>query len=159
MRIILILWILLSSLWANCTNKQITQAQTLYTQATETQSKKEQINFLYSALGFCYSAEIEANFLILKAEDEVKMMEKINYYKKALLSISKFQDKNLLLQNQDELNLILSKLYAPIDIEISKEYKNKVRRYVNKENLLFKYLFLLMIFLVVFWGIINLLNK
>ena len=86
-------------------------------------------------------------------------MEKINYYKKALLSVSKFQDKNLLLQNQDELNLILSKLYTPIDIEISKEYKNKVRRYVNKENLLFKYLFLLMIFLVVFWGIINLLNK
>jgi len=86
-------------------------------------------------------------------------MQKINYYKKALLSVSKFQDKNLLLKNQDELNLILSKLYEPIDIEISKEYKNKVRGYVNEESLLFKYLFLLMIFLVIFWGIRNILQN
>jgi len=78
------------------------------------------------ALDVCYSAEIEANMLIVKAQNQIEIEKKIAYYKEALLSISKFSDKELLIIEQNKLNQILAELYETIDEEISKIYYLKV---------------------------------
>ena len=157
MRIILILSTLLVSLWGNCTQEQKIQAQTLYAETEQSQSKKEQIALLYQALNSCYSAEIEANYLILKAEESSEVNQKIGYYKKALLSLSLFQDKELLLKHQDTLNSILAKLYEPIDKEVAKLYRSKVRGGVDNE--VFRYGLYFVVFLLLFWVVFTLFKK
>jgi len=78
------------------------------------------------ALAVCYSAEIEANMLIVKAQNQIEIEKKIAYYKEALVAISKFSDKELLLMEQNKLNQILAELYEPIDEETSRIYYLKV---------------------------------
>ena len=154
---LLFFWV---SLQANCTQEQKIQAQTLYAKTEQSQSKKEQIELLYQALNSCYSAEIEANYLILKAEESSEVNQKIGYYKKALLSLSLFQDKELLLKHQDTLNLILSRLYEPIDKEVAKLYRSKVRGGGdNEDSEVFLYGVYSFISLFLFWSIFYLVKK
>ena len=152
--VFLLFWV---SLQANCTQEQKTQAQTLYAKTEQSQSKKEQIALLYQALNSCYSAEIEANYLILKAEESREVNQKIGYYKKALLSLSLFQDKELLLKHQDTLNSILAKLYEPIDKEVAKLYLSKVRG--GGDNEVFRYGLYFVVFLLLFWVVFTLFKK
>lgn len=78
------------------------------------------------ALKECYSAEIEANMLIVQAQNQIEVEQKIAYYKEALIAISKFFDKELLLVEQNKLNQILAELYEPVDEELSRVYYLKV---------------------------------
>ena len=156
MKLFLSLLFALVYLQANCTPQQIEQAQALYNQTEQTQNPKEQIELLSKALNLCYSAEIEANYLILKAEEERDINQKIGYYKEALISISKFQEQELILLYQDEINMILANLYEPIDSEIAKMYRSKVRSKIEEKSRRFEYgvyfLFSLL-FLWAFWEI------
>ena len=153
MKIVLLLfgsWVLLH---ANCTQAQIKKAQTLYAQTEQTQNPKEQIALLFNALNTCYSAEIEANYLILKAEESDEVLKKIGYYKEALVSISMFKDRALILVHQDRLNGLLAKLYEPIDEDIAKVYWSKVRDKKREKNNLFGYGFALFFVFLMGWGI------
>jgi len=144
------------SLALSCTPQQIEQAQALYNQTEQTQNPKEQIELLSKALNLCYSAEIEANYLILKAEEEREINQKIGYYKEALISISKFQERELILLYQDEINMILANLYEPIDKDIAKMYRSKVRSKIEEKSRRFEYgVYLLFSLLLIwaFWGV------
>ena len=152
MKLILSLLFALVYLQANCTPQQIEQAQSLYNQTEQTQNPKEQIELLSNALNSCYSAEIEANYLILKAQEERDTQQKISYYKQALISISKFQERELILGYQDKLNMILANLYEPIDSEIAKMYKSKVRSKTEEKSKRFEYGVYLFFFLLLLWG-------
>jgi len=111
------------------------------------------------ALESCYSAEIEANILIIKAEDEVDIQKKIAYYKDALISVSKFSDEEVLVVEQNKLQKVLSKLYKPIDQEVSDAYKDKVRT-VYKEKQEQNYLpWIVSIVLLLLWASWDLLRK
>jgi hypothetical protein len=145
-------------LHANCTQAQIEKAQILYLQTEQTQNLKEQIDLLFQALKACYSAEIEANYLILKAEESDDVSNKIGYYKEALVSISRFQDRALILVHQDRINGILAELYEPIDKDISKIYWSKVRQKGDGISN-FEYIVYLFGFLLLIWGILGVFRK
>ena len=111
------------------------------------------------ALKACYSAEIEANILIIKAENEADIEKKIAYYKDALISISKFSDKEVLIAEQNKLQKILSELYKPINQEVSDAYRDKVRT-VYKEKEEKNYLpWIISIALLLLWASWDLLRK
>ena len=160
MKTALVLLLFCSSLWSNCTQPQIQKAQTLYNQVEQTQNPKEQIEFLLEALGSCYSAEIEANLFILQAQNSEDVLQEISYYKQALVSISKFQEQNLILGYQNELNLILANLYEPIDEEISKIYRSKVLGVnIKEKSKRFEYGVYFLFFLLIAWAFLEFFRK
>ncbi len=108
------------------------------------------------ALEACYSAEIEANLLIVKAEEAMDIQKKIAYYKEALIAISKFSDKEVLVEEQNRLQLILSELYKPIDQEVSNIYQEKAEPQTTKEkNYLPWILIPLLLFIWAFWDFLK----
>ena len=159
MRYILFFLLLWSTLWATCTQEQIAQSERLYTKANQAQTALEQIELLQVSLERCYAPEIEASLLILQAQQAKTIEEKIAYYKQALIPISMFSDKHLLIQEQNKLNKILYKLYTPIDKEIADVYRKKVIVIDNKQKEKSKhfeygiYLLFSLLFLWAFWEI------
>lgn len=151
MRFIIIFFFTSSVLYANCTQKQMQTAQSLYNEAR-----------FEEALNVCYSAEIEANALMVKAEEALDIEKKIAYYKEASIAISKFSDQEVLVAEQKRLQKILSKLYAPINQEISETYSEKVRKISSEkkeESSTFKYIIYTLFLLIILWSFQPLFKK
>jgi len=139
-------------LYANCTEQQMQQAQDLYNEAR-----------FEEALRACYSAEIEANMLIVKAEEQVDVHKKIAYYKEALIAISKFSNKEVLVVEQNRLNELLFTLYTPINQEVANIYRAKIQKksetLKSEPSSMTKYIFYLIFSLLIFWGFLGVFKK
>ncbi|MEA1953788.1 MAG: hypothetical protein U9O24_05305 [Campylobacterota bacterium] len=78
---------------------------------------------------------------------------KINYYKKSLVSISKFKDRTIIIKYQNQINKKLATLLQGINPKLSKMYHKKEMEEDNnskKRNYLWIYIIFGLLFL---WGI------
>ncbi|HHB93772.1 MAG TPA: hypothetical protein ENK88_01310 [Campylobacterales bacterium] len=142
-------------LYANCSYQDIRDSDRLYYQSNQTNNPTQQIALLKRSLRYCYSPEIEANLLIIQAQQAQEPIIKIEYYKEALVSISNFSDQKILCQEQNQLNQILSKLYKPIDKEISIIYAKKIIACDNLHNTKKRNYWWIVAIVIIIFGIIK----
>lgn len=153
MRWFLVLCFLSFFLQATCTNEQKDKAKQLYISASIDKVLERKIEILQQALTSCYAPEIEANLFILKARHSKDINVQVRYYKKSLISISKFKDKSSIIKYQNEINNKLATLLKQIKPQLSKIYDSKeiqVDTDPDKKDSLWIYIILGLLFL---WGI------
>jgi hypothetical protein len=154
--IILFFIFLYSQLLANCSLEEIKLSDRLYAQANQESNPQKQIKLLQDSLKNCYAPEIEASLFILQAQNSIEKNQKIEFYKKSLVPISNFQDTQIALKYQCEINTILSNLYEDIDDEVSIIYKNKVLVLCGKEEKDRNYFWVILFFIILLvWGVCN----
>lgn len=151
--VVLMFWTFLS---ANCSQKQIREAEVFYTEALKNNEPKKQIELLKESLSNCYAPEIEATLLIIQAQESTTTKEKIGFYKNALVPISNFEESKIVIEHQCEINEILFDLYKNIDKEVSIIYKNKVSALCVPKKKESDYFWIILFFILLFvWGIWN----
>jgi len=156
MKSIIVFAFILNLLLANCTQEQITTSNNLYQKADQSTNPQQQIKLLKASLKSCYAPEIEASLLILQAQESNNTTQKIEFYKKSLVSISNFQDTNLLFEYQCQINRTLSTLYKNIDKEVSAIYLEKALALCSTQRKKRNYWWVGLFFvLLIGWGILN----
>lgn len=138
---------------AACTDKQIEQARELYASAIIEKKQEIKIERLQRALDICYAPEIEANLLILQALQSTDVNTQVNYYKKALVSISKFENNTDIIAYQNQINHTISALLKQTNPQLSKIYDSKEIKEDNNSKKV-SYLWVSILFGLLFlWGI------
>jgi len=156
MKLILLLILILNTLFGICTQNEIDKSINLYQQANKEANPKKQIKLLQASLKSCYSPEIEASLFILQAQESIEQTKKIEFYKKSLVPISNFQDTQIALKYQCQINQILSTLYKDIDNEVSMIYKDKVSMLCHKDKKRRNYIWVGLFFTILLvWGVCN----
>ena len=125
--IILFFIFLYSQLLANCSLEDIKLSDRLYAKANQEPNPQKEIKLLQDSLKSCYAPEIEASLLILQAQESILKTEKIEFYKKSLVPISNFQNTQIALNYQCQVNKTLSTLHKDIDNEVSIIYLKKAK--------------------------------
>lgn len=125
MKLFLFLCFFSLSLEASCTNEQVEHARELYTLAINENLPGQKIDFLEGALASCYAPEIEANLFILKALQSKETNTQVDFYKKSLLSISKFKNKTEMIRYQNKVNRTISTLLKQTNPQLSEMYRAK----------------------------------
>jgi len=118
--------IIITNLYANCTNQQIQTSKEIYTKASQESNITKQIELLEESIRECNFPEIEATLFNLKAQKSIDLESKLIYYKQALVAVSNFDNEELLYQEQNRLNSIIANLTAQSEPEISELYRKKV---------------------------------
>lgn len=123
----LLLYILLSNyLFALCTQKETLMSDKYQLQASKEQTLISQLALLDKALQSCYSPEIEATKQLIQADATPNIKEKILFYNQALISISEFEDRELIRQEQNKINAIVDTLNQKLgNQELAKIIKSK----------------------------------
>ena len=125
----LLLYILLSNyLFALCTQKETAMSDKYYLQASKEQTLISQLALLDKALQSCYSPEIEATKQLIQADATPNIKEKILFYNQALISISEFEDRELIRQEENKIKKIIFKLYKDTNHqELAEVVKSKIK--------------------------------
>ena len=157
----LLYFLFITYLNATCTPQETKESNRLYTQASQASTPNEQISLIEQSLLSCYAPEIETSLLRLKARQSDSVEEQILLYKQALVAVSKFSDEQLLLQEQNQLNQILAKLYESINPEISDIYRLKVIHLLSSDadDGVFPYVVYLLFIVLFGLGILGVFRK
>jgi len=159
MKILVLLYFFNLTLYATCSHENVAQAKVSYMEAMKAKTQKSKIKHLQKALGYCYSAEIEANLFILKAEQNSDVNTQIRYYKKSLISVSQFKNRHLIVSYQNDINLKLATLFEHKNTQISNIYKSKHMKLLQEEYTE-HYVWIYFIFTLLFlWGIYKSIKK
>ena len=126
MKIIIILCLTIL-LQANCIKENEEKSNELFYKANQEEVKTKQLALLKSSLEECFSYEVAYSVYNLEGEMSLDIEEKIKLYNQALESLSLIrQNDKMVLAEQNRLNLLIAKLYEPIDKKMSTIYKSKV---------------------------------
>ncbi len=154
----LLLLILLSkTLFALCTLKETTLSDDYYLKASKETNPASQIILLNKALNSCCSPEIETSKILIQAESTKNIKKKISFYNQALVSISHFEDEELLMQEQNKINSIIASLYLNLDQQALAETIKAKWIDDNKPKKPRSFLWVIILFsLLSFWTVFNL---
>jgi len=150
MKYIILFFITLFYLSANCTISEIELSDKLFFEAQHEEKKERKIELLQSSIDACYAPELKAFLLLLKSQSATNQ-EKIAYYKELIGVAGEFEadiPKAIELQNECYLNL--SKLYKTTDPKLAEDYRGKIqeanRPISTESNVVFKYSLIFLIF-------------
>jgi succinate dehydrogenase hydrophobic anchor subunit len=161
MRIFFIL-LFITFLHAECGLDEQKISNDYFTKANQAKSKTEQLTLLQNSLNGCFSYEVAFYLFNLKAEQEPEIEQKIAFYDQALEYLSNIETrKREVLREQNRINTLLAKLYAPTSKGVSDIYQKKVRQEVEgkSKSSLPNYLVYLFVFLLLAWGILGIFRK
>lgn len=113
------------SLEASCVDDQVEHARELYDSAINEKIPNEKKKLLEGALTLCYSPEIEANLFILKALQSDETRTQVKYYRKSLISISKFKNRTAMIKYQNKVNNTISTLLKKTNPQLADIYHSK----------------------------------
>lgn len=167
MRLIILFFIFFYSFLVakECTSQNIKNSDQLYEQANIEENKQQQIELLQKALTACYAPEIEASLFVLKAEISDDVYRQIDYYTEVLGLVAEFGNVTKGKYFKNECNKKLAVLYEPIDEETANDYRRRIVKTSDehtkkvKESENYKYIFTLILFIVLLWTIYPLIKQ
>lgn len=141
---------------ALCTPKEITQSNSYYLQASTQTEITTQLALIDKALKACASPEIETSKQLLQAELTQDIQEKILFYNQALISIAEFEDRKILIQEQNKILKVLVLLYTKLDNKILADTIRKKIIVADEEKKERSYLWVIVIFAMLsLWSVFN----
>ena len=149
-------------LQAECTFEEREVSNDYFAQANQEPLVVRQIELLRASLKSCFSYEVAFYLFKLQAEETTEVQQKIEFYDKALENLSRIENaKEQVIMEQNRINLMLSKLYVPIDKELSDIYAKKIRQELNQEEKSsFKYYGVYLVgILLILWGVLGLFSR
>ena len=127
MKTVLILFL---SIWlhASCTPEAIERSNDYFAQANQEREVAQQIRLLEQSLQSCFAYEVAFYLLKLQAQEEPSVEKKSMLYNQALETLSHIKHRDAqVIEEQNQINRILSHLYRPIDPKTADIYQKKVR--------------------------------
>ena len=112
-------------IYANCSLYEQELSDNYYDKARLSQNITKQIAWLKKAENYCSAPEIKTTLLLMKAKNSHDQNTQIAFYKQALVSVSQFENYDLLQHEQKRINLFLAKLLQSDEPLLAQTYKQK----------------------------------
>lgn len=163
MKILIILYLTVF-LQANCSQENTEKSNRLFYEANQEHLMTKQLELLKASLESCFSYEVAYSVYNLEAKMSSDIEQKIKLYNQALETLSLIENRDkLVLAEQNRLNLLIAKLYKPIDKKMSTLYKSKVEAISPpkqpRDFSYIKYILYLLFLLFILWSLQPLLKK